>query len=68
MKLTILSRTETRKAIVEELDSTGACLVRYYRRQPSPVVPWALVRTTEVPGPFHMALNIVHDIVNSNTA
>jgi hypothetical protein len=61
MTLTILSHAEDRKAIVTETDD--GIRATYYRRTTND--GWVYLRTTVLPGPFHLALDTVHQIVNA---
>lgn len=72
--LTIVSDDGERRAVVREGDD--GCSVEYTRRginDARGIAPgtergyvWRKPRVAFVPQPFHVALNIAHDIVNAN--
>ncbi len=69
--LTILSTDGRHRAIVSETDEGAA--VAFYRlvyddsrgRGPGEQTKWRYVRTSIIPQPFHVALDIAHSIVEA---
>lgn len=62
MKITILSKGEIIKAVVD--DGGDEITATYYRRASGGVRGWIFLRTTTVAGPLHLALDTVHAVVN----